>query len=161
MTKEELGLKAFLTAATSVIAVKSGIAGALMMILVCIMTLDFGTGMLRGLLTATANSTTGLRGAIKKLGIIILIGVGAFLEIGIQVVGIDTHNLMLVPIICFFIVIECLSVIENVGQLGVPIPSVLYNALSKLQEIGGKEQKVDWKKQQEAEKNESDKNSEI
>ena len=43
------------------------------------------------------------------------------------------HDQM-VCLIAFYVVIYCVSIVENLGEMGVPIPSFLKNHLAKLQD---------------------------
>lgn len=70
-----------------------------------------------------------LKGVMKKLVMLIAVGISAFLD-----------RLMNTPSVCrtamimFFIGNEGLSICENIGLMGIPIPKFLKKSLEKLKE---------------------------
>lgn len=96
-------------------------------ILLLVMLADFITGLLVGFVTKEVSSKVGTKGLIKKTYIIILIGVVYIIEknlFGSSVVG-DGATFS-------FLAIEFVSLIENGGKLGVPIPEPIKNFISTL-----------------------------
>ena len=146
MTKQELVMKSPFVVIGTFVSYMTGIFNEMILVLIAVMALDYSTGILRGLLTKSLNSTIGLKGIAKKFAILIVIGLTACIEFVLVHLGMETGNLLVVTVICFFIVNEAISCLENAGQLGVPIPVILMDALEKLREIGGKEQKVTRRK---------------
>lgn len=77
------------------------------------------------------NSSVGLRGIAKKVCMWLLVVVGvivdALLEYAAGTVGINLPtNLMIGCIVCIWIVCnELLSILENIADIGVPIPAFL------------------------------------
>ena len=109
-------------------------------ILVFFMFLDFISGLLRGWLTKTLNSTIGLAGLIKKFSVFVILGMTAGLEYFFIHMGQNTGGLIILAVSSFFIVNEGLSILENCAQIGLPIPPILYNSLEKLnRDPSGKE----------------------
>lgn len=93
------------------------------------MILDYITGMGASYITKNWNSETGAIGLVKKGTIILLIVLGVFLD---RLVTGDTWIFRNI-IVMFYIANEGLSVIENCGRIGLPIPKRLLNALEQLQ----------------------------
>lgn len=94
------------------------------------MVLDYITGMGASFITKKWNSETGAIGLVKKGTIILLIVLGVFLD---RLVTGDTWIFR--NVICmFYIANEGLSVIENCGRIGLPIPNKLLEALEQLRE---------------------------
>jgi toxin secretion/phage lysis holin len=75
-----------------------------------------------------ASSKEGLKGIIKKLCMLLLIGVAHALD---NVMGADYLRATL---IMFFMANEGLSVLENVGLMGVKYPTFLIKALEALRD---------------------------
>lgn len=100
-----------------------------MITLAVFMVLDYITGMIASWITKKWNSETGAIGLVKKGTIILLIVLGVFLD---RLMG-DTYIFRNV-IAMFYIANEGLSVIENCGRIGLPVPKRLLNALEQLRE---------------------------
>jgi phage-related holin len=83
---------------------------------------------------------------------IIIIGLTSCVEIVAQILGMETNNFLVASVIVFFIINEVISCLENCGQLGAPIPSILLDSLEKLREVGGKEQKIVRRRKKKEEK---------
>jgi toxin secretion/phage lysis holin len=142
MAKEEIVAKTAFTSITAFTTYLTGMFTEVLIVLIAVQVWDYSTGCLRGVLTGTLNSTIGLKGILKKIGMLMIVGLAGCVEFVLLSLGMNTHNGLVVTVICFFIVNESISCLENAAQLGVPIPRVLYEALAKLREVGGKEQKV-------------------
>jgi|SRR5690554_763721 len=139
---KEVALKAPIAVVTAFLSHLLGIVNELVVVLLFFMVLDMVTGLMRGLLTKTLNSTIGLKGIFKKVAMLIVIGVSAGVEFALAQTGMDTGTLLTVTVTCFFIVNEGISILENSGQLGVPIPPILREALEKVHSPRGKDQVV-------------------
>jgi toxin secretion/phage lysis holin len=146
MTTPEIVAKTPLSILLAFVSYMTGVFSELLMILLVVQVLDYTTGILRAILTWSLNSTVGLKGIMKKMTMIIIVGLAACIEYIFVFLDFNTHSALVGTVICFFIVNEGISVLENSAQLGVPIPEKLYVALSKLREIGGKEQRVTKRK---------------
>lgn len=98
-----------------------------LMALVTLMCIDYVTGTLKGLYKKELSSKTGMQGIIKKVYILSIVCIAVVCE----QIGIPTVREMT---IVFFVCNEALSILENAGQMGLPIPETLKNALSQLRE---------------------------
>lgn len=120
-----------------------GVVNEAVVVLVFFMLLDVVTGLLRSWVTKSWDSTIGFSGVVKKIGVFVMIGMAASIEYMVISVGQDPKGLMLVGVTSFFIVNEGISILENCAQIGLPIPSVLFNALEKMhRDPSGKEQRL-------------------
>lgn len=112
-------------------------------VLVFFMLLDVVTGLLRSWVTKSWDSTIGFSGLVKKVGVLIMIGMAAAIEYMVISVGQDPKNLVILGVTSFFIVNEGISILENCAQIGLPVPAVLFNALEKMhRDPSGKEQRL-------------------
>lgn len=110
----------------------------IMALLVALMVLDYLTGVLLAAFwkrspkseTGALNSMAGFRGLIKKGMILLVVWVAVLLD---EAMGIDYVRLMA---ILFFIGNEGLSLLENLGLMGVPWPKFLRDMLEALRERG-------------------------
>lgn len=92
------------------------------------MVLDYITGMIASFIEKTWNSEKGAVGLIKKGTIVLLVILGVFLD---RLLTGDKWVFR--TVICmFYISNEGLSVIENCGRIGLPVPNRLLDALEQL-----------------------------
>lgn len=89
---------------------------------------DYFTGVMCGISDKTLSSGVGFRGICRKVLIFILIGIAKILDI--QVIG--TGSVLRTAIIFFYISNEGVSLLENAGHLGLPIPENLKTVLEQL-----------------------------
>lgn len=95
--------------------------------LVCFMILDYITGMIASYREKTWNSEKGSTGLLKKCTIIILVIMATFLDRSLS-----SDHIFRSVVICFYIANEGLSILENAGRIGIPIPKRLLDALEQL-----------------------------
>lgn len=95
--------------------------------LVCFMVLDYITGMIASYKEKTWNSEKGSTGLLKKCTIIILVIMATFLDRSLS-----SDYIFRSVVICFYIANEGLSILENAGRIGIPIPKRLLDALEQL-----------------------------
>ena len=104
--------------------------GGLDEILICLMALiviDYITGVLSAIHSQTLNSDTGYKGIIKKVAILLVVAVSFVIE---KATG--SEFLIREITIMFFIANEGLSVLENVAEIGIPLPKQLIAILEQL-----------------------------
>lgn len=94
--------------------------------LVSFIVLDWITGLLKAIYNKNLSSYTGFRGIIKKVVILIVVGVTVLLEKNMGIPAIREIVMM------FFIANEGISLLENVSQMGVPFPDKLKKILIQL-----------------------------
>lgn len=98
--------------------------------LICLMCLDYVTGILKGIYNKKLSSKTGRQGIVKKFVTLIVVSLAVMLE----KVGIPATREM---VIMFFAVNEGISILENASEMGLPIPDKLKNTLLQLREPKG------------------------
>ena len=98
--------------------------------LVVLACMDYVTGWAAAWVHGRLSSDVGRRGIAKKVGMFVVISVGHIMD---QLGGLGEPILRTVAI-WWYIGNEALSVIENLGEVGVPIPGRLRQALAVLRD---------------------------
>lgn len=102
--------------------------------LLIIIALDYLTGVCDAIANKEINSKIGAKGIIKKVGYLIIVAVSVQLD---QIVG-DTGAIRNL-VIYFFVANEGISILENWGSMGLPLPEKVMEVLEQLKkENGGK-----------------------
>lgn len=92
--------------------------------------LDYITGVIRGYVNKELSSSVGLRGIARKAVIFIVLIIAVALDRLM-----NTGSWVFRTLICYFYIAnEGLSLIENCGALGLPIPDKLKDALAQLKD---------------------------
>lgn len=97
--------------------------------------LDYVSGIIKAYSTRTLSSKIGFRGLLKKIGLLIVVMIGVIID---KVTG--GTGAVRTLVIYYFVANEGLSIIENLGVAGVPIPKSIKKALKALkntEEING------------------------
>lgn len=113
---------------------------AAMQVLVALMVADYITGVLVAAVwhksskssSGTLNSVAGFKGILKKCAILALVWIGVLLD------NATGANYIRTAVVLFFIGNEGISLLENLGLMGVPYPEFLKKALEALHEKGNK-----------------------
>lgn len=104
------------------------------------MVADFVTGVIRSAILGKLSSQYGYKGILKKVGILILVCVAVLID------NLTLGNgILRTLVIYYFIANECLSIIENLGESGVPIPKKLKNAILAFQKENDQNEEADTK----------------
>lgn len=98
-------------------------------ILLIVIMLDYLTGVASAFRNKTVNSSVGYKGLLKKSTILIVIVLAAQVD---RMLGTDNHVFRNCTALSFT-VNDALSVMENVGRMGIRFPKFLMAALEKLQ----------------------------
>ncbi|TVX91773.1 phage holin family protein [Paenibacillus agilis] len=109
----------------------------LMQVLLMMIIIDYVTGIIAAGVTGTLRSRVGLVGISRKIFIFLIIAIAHQVDL---VLG-DQHMLRDASIF-FYMANELLSIIENAGRMGVPIPSTIKKAIEILHEKGGDDDDV-------------------
>ena len=99
-------------------------------VLVLFVVMDYITGMIAAWYEKRLDSRVGFRGICKKVLLFVPIAICYALD---QVLG---QEILRSLAIFFYIANEGLSVIENLGRAGVPVPAALGEALEQLRKKG-------------------------
>lgn len=109
-----------------------------LIVLIVVMLIDYFTGMAQAYISHTLNSRIGVTGIIKKIGYIIAVTVGivadylissALVNCGINV----TINCCIGMIVTvWFIINELISILENLSEIGTPLPKFLISIVKRL-----------------------------
>ena len=97
-------------------------------VLIVFMVLDYLTGVLRAYLIGQLSSEVGFKGLVKKCMILVVLIIGVMLD---RILG--TGTWVFRTLVCYFYIAnEGISLLENVGNIGIPIPNKIRNALEQL-----------------------------
>ena len=107
----------------------------LVVALVVFVVADYLTGVMCAISEKKLSSEVGFRGICRKVLIFILVGIANILDV--QVIG--TGSVLRTAIIFFYISNEGISLLENAGRLGLPIPEKLKLVLEQLHNKSEKE----------------------
>lgn len=113
---------------------------AAMQVLVALMVADYITGVLLAAVwhrstksdSGALDSKAGFKGLVKKGMILVLVAIAVLLD---QAVG---GGYFRMAVVLFFVGNEGISLLENLGLMGVPYPEFLRKALEALHEQGDK-----------------------
>lgn len=103
--------------------------------LLAFVVLDYITGVMCAINDHTLSSEVGFRGICRKVIIFMLVGIANTLDMHI----IGTGSVLRTAIIFFYISNEGVSLLENAGHLGLPIPVKLKDILAQLHDRSDKE----------------------
>jgi toxin secretion/phage lysis holin len=99
-------------------------------VLVLFVVMDYVTGLVAAWYSKTLNSQVGFKGICKKVLLFIPIAICYALD---QVLG---QEILRSLAIFFYIANEGLSIVENLGRTGVPVPDALGEALEQMKKKG-------------------------
>lgn len=113
-----------------------GCDGLLIALLLFVIT-DYITGVMCAIADKKLSSADGFKGICRKVLIFLLVGIANILDM--QVIG--TGSVLRTAVIFFYISNEGVSLLENAGHLGLPIPVKIKAVLEQLhdraeQEVG-------------------------
>lgn len=123
-------IKAAVAAAGGILAYLFGPWDALCMTLVALVAMDYVTGVIKAAVNRTLDSAVGFKGLIRKLFIFALVALATLVDRIIP----EANSAIRSAVMIFYIANEGLSIIENAGEMGLPLPNALKNALVKLKD---------------------------
>lgn len=105
--------------------------GLLIALIVFVIT-DYVTGLASAIVRKELSSSVGFKGLARKILIFLIVGIANVLDV--YVLG--ANAVLRTAVILFYIANEGLSIIENIGEIGVPIPEKLRAVLAQLRKKG-------------------------
>lgn len=108
-------------------------------LLFVVMLIDYASGVANAYARGEWSSKVGIRGIVKKVGYMGVVIVAAVFDwliySGLKGVGVSFDGSYYFGLIVtiWLIINECISILENLGELGVPLPGFLLRGIKKLQ----------------------------
>ncbi|HRS65809.1 MAG TPA: phage holin family protein [Spirochaetia bacterium] len=103
--------------------------------LIAFVVIDYITGVMCAIVDKKLSSEVGFKGICKKVLIFMMVGIGNIIDV--QVLG--QAGVLRTAVIFFYLSNEGVSMLENAGHLGLPIPAKLKEVLEQLHDRSGKE----------------------
>lgn len=125
----EITVKTICAAIGGVLVYLFGPCDALIIALVAVVVIDYITGVMSAAFRRTISSAEGFKGLLKKVAIFALVALASLLDKLVP----STNEAVRASVCIFYIANEGISILENVGEMGVPLPKILKEILSKLQ----------------------------
>lgn len=122
-------LKRAIAAIGGILAWVFGPWDTLIAVLLAFVVIDYLTGVLKGGALKEASSKVGAKGIAKKVFIFAMVGVAAMLDRIIPMNG-----AIRAAVCMFYIANEGISILENAGALGLPLPAKLKDMLVQLKD---------------------------
>lgn len=121
-------IQAVLTVVGGAIGYFLGGLDGLLIVLLAFMVIDYITGIMCAIKDKSISSKVGFSGICKKILILVLVGMSNLLDIYV----LQTGSMLRTAALFFYISNEGVSILENAGKLGLPIPSKIKNVLAQL-----------------------------
>ena len=121
-------IQIFITALGGFLGWYLGGSDGLLITLIVFACIDYITGVMCAISDRALSSAIGFRGISRKILIFALVGIGHIVDA--QVIG--TGSALRTAVICFYLSNEGVSILENAGHLGLPIPDKLKTVLEQL-----------------------------
>ena len=109
----------------------------LVVALVVFVVADYITGVMCAIAERKLSSEVGFKGICRKVLIFIMVGIGNILDV--QVIG--SGSVLRTAVSFFYISKVGVSLLENAGRLGLPIPAKLKQVLEQLHDKGEEDSK--------------------
>lgn len=104
--------------------------------LIAFVVIDYITGVMCAIINRELSSAVGFKGIFRKVLIFLLVGIANIIDV--QVLG--TGAVLRTAVIFFYISNEGVSLLENAGHLGLPIPEKIKTVLEQLHDRAEKEE---------------------
>jgi len=98
---------------------------------------DYIFGVLRAIAEKKLSSRIGAKGIVKKVGMFLIVGMAHLADVYL----LNEGGALRTAIVFFYCSNEGISIIESAGVLGLPIPTVLKEALSQIRKKSGESDK--------------------
>lgn len=109
---------------------------ALILTLVAVVCIDYITGIVKAVILKELSSGIGFRGLMKKMFIFALVALATVIDGMIPA----AKDAIRTAVIAFYVANEGISILENAGAIGLPMPKALKSALERLQETDSAEE---------------------
>ena len=103
--------------------------------LIAFVTVDYLTGVMCAIADKKLSSNVGFKGICRKVLIFLLVGIANIIDV--QVIG--QVGILRTAVIFFYLSNEGVSLLENAGHLGLPIPEQMKTVLEQLHDRAGKD----------------------
>lgn len=104
-----------------------GESTGLLLVLFWMVIIDYVSGLAAGYTEKTLSSKIGFKGIIKKVMIFVMVALAHLVDSAL-----GTKNMFRDATIVFYMANELLSIFENAGRMGVPVPERLLQAVEVL-----------------------------
>lgn len=141
---KENSIKALITAAFAGAAAYFHQLLGPLIVLAVVMIADYITGMTAAWVAGDLSSRTGVLGIVKKVSYLFAVAVAIVVDYVITTAALDTgmdiggFHIFGLLVTIWLILNECLSILENLGEIGVPLPSFLIAVVKKLKKSAEK-----------------------
>lgn len=127
-------IKGILAAICTAVGFLFGSADGLIIALVVLIVMDYISGVIAAVVEKRLSSEIGAKGIAKKVFMLLIVAVANIVDINV----IGEGNVLRAVTVVFYIANECISLIENAGRLGVPVPKKLLDVLAQLRDKDNK-----------------------
>lgn len=128
MSKIQIIIDSIAVAVGAVLGFMYGEVSGLFWALIAFMATDYITGVVVAAINKQLSSEVGFRGLAKKLMILVFVSLGHIADM--YVLG--GTPVAMSAVMLFYIANEGLSIIENAGNLGLPVPKKLKDIMAQL-----------------------------
>lgn len=131
-------VQAIITAIVAGVSVYFGVVAIPILVLIAVMIVDYITGLVGAYIDRQLNSRIGIVGIIKKISYLGLVAVGmvtdyiiysALAQLG---VSIELGYCVGMVIVIWLIINELISILENLAEIGVPLPAFITKLIERL-----------------------------
>lgn len=133
MERLDVIFKWFIAAGGAALAYLFGGWDQSMAILLFFVVADYITGFIAGAVEGKLNSEIGFKGIFKKVLIFAVVAIAH----QIDVFSANESKMIMSATVAFYVWNELLSIIENIGRTGLPLPDILIRAVEVLKGKGG------------------------
>lgn len=113
-----------------------GCDGLIYLLTACVI-IDYITGVMCAITDHRLSSAVGFKGICRKVLIFMLVGLANLIDVDV----IKSGSIVRTAVLFFYISNEGVSLLENAGHLGLPIPRKLKDVLEQLHDRAEKEEK--------------------
>lgn len=126
-----------LTSVGAVLGIFFGKINGILIALIVAVILDYISGLISAGIRRQLSSSVGFKGIAKKILIFLIVGIANLIDV--YVLGGESAVLR-TSVIFFYLANEGISILENAGECGLPIPTKLKDLLVQLRSKSEKEE---------------------